>query len=374
MVTKSERKLIFETVSSERIADQIVEYLNRNKEWVGYEVFKDENGDLDEDKRIFRFLFKENWSRDCFLKYLPFFYFSEAGSEKKDGDSVGIMVSEKSFAGILEIVEKEWVMDNYSPNPDEEEDVEPDFGECNQLLKEVSSYLFDIYDVLVVKMRRSCKEVVDYIFEKCVIFDCAFRCKDWIHYLNLCEKLGESDWFPDDLDYSLRILQESAREKIDLIYPSSNYSRDGKNIVFHFWHIPVDPDGKPVMRWLAIKTEGSEEVEVGEDEDQFDQDNELLIIKTLPDTRIRKHNRETDKWDVIYTGPRNIDVDFSLISRKRNELGLTQSDVSKAINVSMRTYQKWESGEVNGISGFFLLRLMRYLDIKLDQITLDKER
>lgn len=375
MVTKSERKHILEIVNNERIADRIVEYLNRNKEWIGYEVFKDEDGNLDEKKRIFRFLFKENWNRDRFLKYLPFFYYSEESCEEEEGneDSVGFWFPERSFAGILETVEKEWEKDNLWTSPDEEmEKNNPDFGKLDEMLTEAGTKLFYFYELLVLKVGRSCKEVVEYIFDNCMFYDFDFQCEDWIHYLNLCERQGENDWFPKDLDYSLRILQESAGEKIDLIYPSREFSRAGRKIVFHFWHIPVGSDGRPIMRWLGIKTDEIEEVELGKDDDCFSLDNELLIIKTLPDTRIRNHNRDTGEWDVIYTGPRNIDVDFSLINRRRNELGLTQSDVSKAIDVSMRTYQKWESGDVKGISGFFLLRLMRYLDIKLDQITLDQ--
>lgn len=41
---------------------------------------------------------------------------------------------------------------------------------------------------------------------------------------------------------------------------------------------------------------------------------------------------------------------------------MTQSNVADAIGTSVRTYQKWESGETTP-DGHYLLRLMNWLDI-----------
>lgn len=373
MVTKSERKYIYETVGSEIIANRIIEYLNRNKEEVGYEVFKNEDGNLDETKRIFRFMFKENWTKERFLKYLLFFYYSEAddnGKTDDDSDFIGFWVPERSFAGVLEAAENEWDREMYSSDEDEQES---NLEMLDEKLNVTSTKLMFLFDLLIVEAGRSCEEVIDYLFENCMKDSVTFDLEDWFHYLKLCEKTGEQNWFPEDLDYSLRKMQESVGEDVRLIWPSMNYTREGTDLVFHFYHVPVDSDGKPVMRWLGIKLEGKEEVflEKG-DGNPFDPSNDMLIVKAKPNTRVREYDSQKNRWEEIYTGPQNIDVDFSLISRKRKELKLSQSDVSEAIGVGIRTYQKWESGNVKGISGFFLLRLMRYLDIKLDQITLDK--
>ena len=371
MVTKAERKLILETVNNEAIADAIIEYLNRNKEGVGYEVFKDERGELN--KRIFRFMFNENWTKERFLKYLPFFYYEkkDESKEKDDQEGLGFWSQEQSFEGLLESVECEWEMKN-SPNyPDD--DSNPNYDELDQMLEESSSKLLYLYNLLYLKEGINCEKIIDYIFENCILDYVSFDVDDWIQYLKLCEVCGINDFFPSDLDYSLRERQEAAGEKVSLIMPSSDYTREGTDLIFSFFHVPVDSDGKPVMRWLGIKVDGNEEIkaEVIEN-DSFYPECELLRIRSLPDTRVSRYNRQKDSWDVVYNGPRNIDVDFSLISSKRKELKLSQSDVSNAIDVSIRTYQKWESGEVKGISGFFLLRLMRYLNITLDQITIDK--
>ena len=41
---------------------------------------------------------------------------------------------------------------------------------------------------------------------------------------------------------------------------------------------------------------------------------------------------------------------------------MTQANVADAIGTSVRTYQKWESGETTP-DGHYLLRLMNWLDI-----------
>ena len=367
MVTKSEQKYILETVGNKEIADEIVEYLKRNNKNVGYEVFKNEQGELD--KRIFRFLFDENWTKERFLKYLPFFYYSEKDEEKdmEDPDYSDFWSTERSFEGVLECVSKKWEMDYLG------DDSEPDYDILDKRLHETSSKLFYLYDCLHLKEGISCKKIIDYLFDNCMFDSLTFDFEDWIHYLKLCEACGNNNWFPTDLDYSLRINQETVGEKVRLIIPYNGFSREGKDLIFRFDHVPVESDGNPVLRWLGIKVDGNEIITLERIEDNypFEEGCELLRVKTLPDTKVWRYDRKNDKWTVIYNGPRNIDVNFSLIKERRRILKLSQPDVSKAIDVSTRTYQKWESGEVKGISGFFLLRLMRYLDITLDQITLD---
>ena len=374
MITKTERKYILETVGNKIITERIIEYINRNKDCVGYEVFKNENGSLDMRKHIFKCLFVENWTKDQFLRYLPFFYYEEKEAEEVDDDpeSLFFEMPEKSFAYILRCVKNEWECQNFS----DENDNQPDYNDLKNELANSGSILLNYYDFLILKAKRTCKDVIDYIFDHLDVnfgIDLSSRLEEWGHYLQLCEINGKDDWFPNDLDYSLRMLQELAGEEIELIQPATELTRKGTSLSFYFYHIPVDLDGKPVLRWLGIKTSGDEEIYVEHYEaDDFHSANEALIIKVLPDTRVLQFNNQKKTWDTIFTGPRNINVDFSIIKKKRNELSLTQDEVSKAINVSSRTYQKWESGEVAGISGFFLLRLMRYLNIKIDEITIDE--
>ena len=374
MVTKSERKLIFDAVGNEVITDRIVEYLNRNKDNVGYEVFKKEDGNLD--KQIFKCMFRENWTKERFIQYLPFFYYSDENEEIDDNDSdeIGFWTPSKSFAGVLEIEKNQWEVENCFSDSDDD-GVIPNYEELKETLATTSSTLQYLYELLVLKAGKTCKEVVAFIFDNCMFDAYSFYFDDWIHYLQLCEREGKDDWFPEDLDYSLRMMEELAGEKVDLIYPSQTlFKRKGTKLIFHFYHIPVDSDGHPIMRWLGIKLEGVEDIYIDyEDEDHWvSPDPEMLIIKTLPKTRVWEHDIEKDEWKVIYSGPRNINVDFSVIKKKRKELKLTQTEVSEAIDVSTRTYQKWEKGDIKGISGFFLLRLMRYLDINLDGIAIDE--
>ena len=375
MITKFEQEYIFKTVGNETISNGIVEYLNRNKEEVGYEVFKNSDGDLDKDKRVFKYMFKANWTKERFLKYLPFFYYSETIEkvvEDVDSDSDGIWMSERSFANLLDGYETEWININ-TPLPEDGYHIILDNEKVAEEVLGISTKLLYCYDLLVLDKGRKCKELIDYIYDNNLFDPMWFYFDEWVHYLTLCEERGKDEWFPIDLDYSLRILQESVGEKIELIQPASELRRNGTSLSFYFYHVPVDSAGNPVMRWLGIKVDGDDGIAVKIVGDEpFDPVNELLIVKTKPNTRVRKYDKKNDKWNVIYTGPRNINVDFSQIKKKRNELGFTQDDVSKAIDVSTRTYQKWEKGDIKGISGFFLLRLMKYLDIGIDEITIDE--
>ena len=54
--------------------------------------------------------------------------------------------------------------------------------------------------------------------------------------------------------------------------------------------------------------------------------------------------------------------DYTILKDRRLKMKLTQQQVADAVETSIRTYQKWESGETTP-DGHYLLRLMNWLDI-----------
>ena len=55
------------------------------------------------------------------------------------------------------------------------------------------------------------------------------------------------------------------------------------------------------------------------------------------------------------------------IKKRRNQLGLTQSQVGHAVNVTFQQIQKYEKG-TNGLSGFMVKRISHTLDIPRTKI------
>lgn len=71
---------------------------------------------------------------------------------------------------------------------------------------------------------------------------------------------------------------------------------------------------------------------------------------------------DDDYWYQVYAGPQTMQFDYSVLKEKRKKLGFTQQQVADAVETTVRTYQKWESGETTP-DGHFLIRLLNWLDI-----------
>ncbi len=62
--------------------------------------------------------------------------------------------------------------------------------------------------------------------------------------------------------------------------------------------------------------------------------------------------------------------DYTILKERRKKLGFTQQEVADAVETTVRTYQKWESGETTP-DGHFLIRLLNWLDIPDIQNTIE---
>ena len=70
----------------------------------------------------------------------------------------------------------------------------------------------------------------------------------------------------------------------------------------------------------------------------------------------------SDEWYQVYAGPMTMCFDHTVLRERRKALGYSQEDVALAIDTTVRTYQKWESGETTP-NGHYLIRLINWLDI-----------
>jgi len=61
-----------------------------------------------------------------------------------------------------------------------------------------------------------------------------------------------------------------------------------------------------------------------------------------------------------------------ILKTKRKELKITQQEVADAIDVQLRTYQKWEKGDTIP-DGYNMIRLMNYLNIESVQEFIDNK-
>lgn len=188
----------------------------------------------------------------------------------------------------------------------------------------------------------------------------------WCDYLDLCEKLHIDDKTPPSLIYSYNKLLVYAGEK-PIVYLSGlvgfneDFLREGNEIVVG-GTFPCDENGKPVMDWIGVKIENADYIKCKGD---FDKE---LRIGLAPDTKIYMldiYNDKADKshtWWPIYFGPAVTEFDSWAFKFYRERGGFTQKQVADAVETSVRTYQKWESGDSTP-DGYFLIRLMNFLDI-----------
>ena len=187
---------------------------------------------------------------------------------------------------------------------------------------------------------------------------------NWVDHVRLCDELGWDDYFPKSLVSRYNMALEAAGRdpviyNIDLtiVFP---YQRSGKYVEF-FGCFPVDTDSSPVLRWTNVKVKDAGKITCDQVRSEY---HAMLRIELTPRTVIYGRNFaaswEKDVWRLLYAGPLLMNFNFDKAKNCRKMLGFTQQEVADSIGTSVRTYQKWESGE-SIPEGQYLLRLMNWL-------------
>lgn len=190
----------------------------------------------------------------------------------------------------------------------------------------------------------------------------------WIHYLKLCEKLDIKQFFPERFITAYNeVLEMSGLEPI--IYEIAEcglgepFIRRGTSLEFE-GQFPCDEEGNPIMKWIGIKASNIESIKCYNKKSKSGR----LIIEITPNTKVHVLNfynnvdETEDYWYQVYAGPMTMNFDHKVLKEQRIKLGFTQQQVADAVETTVRTYQKWESGETTP-DGHFLIRLLNWLDI-----------
>lgn len=198
----------------------------------------------------------------------------------------------------------------------------------------------------------------------------------WCDYLDLCEKLRIDDKTPKSLLYSYNKLLEYAGEKPIVYQPglvgfNEDFMREGNEIVVG-GEFPCDGEGKPVMKWIGVKVENEEYIHC---KGNFNKELRIGIKPTTKIYMLNIYNKDGDErniWWPIYFGSAVTEFNSWAFKFYRERGGFTQKQVADAVATSVRTYQKWESGD-SIPDGYNLIRLMNILNIDSVQEFIKKE-
>lgn len=239
-------------------------------------------------------------------------------------------------------------------------------------IKEGEISIEDIYkdlEYMFYQKKISLYNIFNYMTEQTGLVTEAYFF-EWVEYLHICDELDWNDIMPDNFIFSYNKAREAKGLSPMIFTPIWDahmevpYYRNGSKLTFE-GVFPCDEYGNPIMKWIGLKL-------VNEIKDARctceKAKNGYLEIEVKPNSVIyfKDENESGEFWNQIYAGPLTMQFDSAVLKQRRNRLGYTQQEVADAIGANLRTYQKWESGETEP-AGYYLLRLMNWLDISSTQ-------
>jgi DNA-binding transcriptional regulator YiaG len=228
-------------------------------------------------------------------------------------------------------------------------------------------YLYDMLEYMFYKQKLPLEVIFEYVIDQTqhvMQFD-VFR--QWNHYLHLCEDLGIQDPTPERfITRYNEVLEQCSLPpviyEIKKLYTNDYYLRMGSRMKFG-GIFPCDENGMPIMKWIGLRVSNAGNITCTCEKSGWGD----LSVELKPDTvidarNIDNKNQKDDIWYQIYVGPQKMEFDYEAIRSARIRLKYTQKQVAEAIGASVRTYQKWESGETMP-DGYHLLRILNWLDL-----------
>jgi DNA-binding transcriptional regulator YiaG len=230
-----------------------------------------------------------------------------------------------------------------------------------------SEAMYDMLEYMFYKQKLPLEVIFEYVIDQtqCVLQFEVFR--QWNHYLHLCEDLGIHD--PTPARFITRyneILEQCSLSpiiyEIKKLYTNDYYLRTGSRMKFG-GIFPCDENGNPIMKWIGLRVTNAGNITCTCEKSGYGDLSVELKPDTVIDARDISHqNQKDDTWFQIYVGPQKMEFDYEAIRKARIRLKYTQKQVAEAIGASVRTYQKWESGETMP-DGYHLLRILNWLDL-----------
>ncbi len=190
--------------------------------------------------------------------------------------------------------------------------------------------------------------------------------RSWRRYLHLCVEHGSKDLTPARFITAYNEALVKAGEKPIIYYPMKDYGSayiKDENAIVCNGHFPCDGSGAPIFEWTSILVKHPAAISYSGEKSRCGE----LRITLGPKTIVYVLDDEPEdgaepEWQQLYAGPQTMEFDNEALRDFRKAKKMTQSNVADAIGTSVRTYQKWESGETTP-DGHYLLRLMNWLDI-----------
>ncbi|WP_196600999.1 helix-turn-helix domain-containing protein [Pectinatus frisingensis] len=228
--------------------------------------------------------------------------------------------------------------------------------------------LYQALEYMLYEKKLSLTDIFCYLVEQTHHVGNAEIFFQWKHYLQLCDELGSKDYLPNCFITTYNeVLEKKGLPPI--IYEIGEIGigelswRTGTQIEFE-GTFPCDRNGQPIMKWIGLRVKNAKNITCSQDKSSRGR----LFVKITPNTIIHAlncYNNEGDDdcWYQIYAGPQTMEFDYEVLKFNRNRLKYTQQEVADAIGATVRTYQKWESGETTP-DGHYLLRLLNWLDIR----------
>ena len=188
----------------------------------------------------------------------------------------------------------------------------------------------------------------------------------WRHYLRICAEIEWTDYLPTSLITAYNNALEQTGQQPVIYYPIKDcgfdFFRDDSEIVCN-GHFPCNANGRPIMKWTSVYVVDPIKISYTGEKSRCGELRITLGPKTLV-YYLEKQSEDTDDcgWKQLYAGPQTMEFDNEALRELRKSKRMTQGNVADAIGTSVRTYQKWESGETTP-DGHSLLRLMNWLDV-----------
>lgn len=338
MITKEQKQIVLKYVDASYYdQDKIIKYLGMH-DIVGNEIFAYcDRRALRDDRPSYSAWLDDEYgyiplSVSDFVKRIPFYFYTK-DPKSMDLDNMGTL--DYIFSANSEKRDIESIYTN----------LEYAFYHLNLPLNRIFSYWINQYGV--------------------VSGEGFFQ---WCHYLHMCEAYGCSDYFPDRFIASYNeMLEKSGLDPI--IYEITEtglyepFMREGRILKFE-GRFPCDENGRPIMKWIGIKATNIQKCSCTCQKSKQGH----LIFEISPKTVIHvlnfynNNDDNSDEWYQVYAGPMTMCFDHTVLRDRRKALGYSQEDVALAIDTTVRTYQKWESGETTP-NGHYLIRLINWLDI-----------
>ena len=241
-------------------------------------------------------------------------------------------------------------------------------GVKNTRIEQNLEEIYLILEYMFYKRKLALEDIFQYTVNQTRLVSQNELFFQWNHYLHLCDDLGIDDPKPERFITSYNEVLEKCALKpviyeIREMYMGEVFWRNGSQIEFE-GAFPCDKNGNPIMKWIGLQVTNSGDICCSCTKSEPGK----LVVNLEPDTMIyalnvyHKENDTGDYWYQIYAGPLKMEFDFEAIRDARNRLNYTQKQVADAIGASVRTYQKWESGETTP-DGHYLLRILNWLDL-----------